>query len=103
MNAPKPRALDRSGRPQRLRFLIGGKGGECKRTNSGSLRVAGAHFKLGKTPLLRYVVRREPRMFAPPNAPPPTRDEIKSRLAPFCQRHGIARGEAFGSLAPEGI
>jgi uncharacterized protein len=30
---------------------------------------------------------------------PPTLDEIKSRLAPFCQRHGITRLEVFGSLA----
>jgi len=30
---------------------------------------------------------------------PPTLDEIKSRLAPFCLRHGIARLEVFGSLA----
>jgi predicted nucleotidyltransferase len=29
----------------------------------------------------------------------PSLDEIKSRLAPFCQRHGIARLEVFGSLA----
>ncbi len=65
----------------------------------GSLRVAGEHFKLGKTPLLRYVVSRESSMIAPSKAPPPTLDEIKSRLAPFCQRHGIARLEAFGSLA----
>jgi predicted nucleotidyltransferase len=34
-----------------------------------------------------------------PNALPPTLDEIKSRLAPFCQRHGVARLEVFGSLA----
>jgi predicted nucleotidyltransferase len=30
---------------------------------------------------------------------PLTMDEIKSRLAPFCQRHGVARLELFGSLA----
>ena len=30
---------------------------------------------------------------------PPTLDEIKSQLAPFCQRHGVARLELFGSLA----
>ncbi len=30
---------------------------------------------------------------------PPSLDEIKSRLAPFCRRHGIARLEVFGSLA----
>jgi uncharacterized protein len=29
----------------------------------------------------------------------PTLDELKSRLAPFCQRHGVARLEVFGSLA----
>jgi predicted nucleotidyltransferase len=35
-----------------------------------------------------------------PNAVfPPTLDELKSRLAPFCQRHGVARMEVFGSLA----
>jgi predicted nucleotidyltransferase len=26
-------------------------------------------------------------------------DEIKSRLGPFCLRHGVARLEVFGSLA----
>ena len=30
---------------------------------------------------------------------PPSLDEIKSRLAPFCRRHGIARLEVFGSFA----
>jgi len=30
---------------------------------------------------------------------PPSLDEIKSRLTPFCQRHGVARLEVFGSLA----
>jgi uncharacterized protein len=30
---------------------------------------------------------------------PPSLEEIGSRLAPFCQRHGIARLEVFGSLA----
>lgn len=33
------------------------------------------------------------------NVLPPTLDEIKSRLAPFCQRHGVARLELFGSFA----
>jgi predicted nucleotidyltransferase len=30
---------------------------------------------------------------------PPSLDEIKSRLAPFCRRHSVARLEVFGSLA----
>ena len=30
---------------------------------------------------------------------PPPLNEIKSRLVPFCQRHGVARLEVFGSLA----
>lgn len=30
---------------------------------------------------------------------PPTLDGIKSRLAPFCRRHGVARLEVFGSFA----
>jgi predicted nucleotidyltransferase len=34
-----------------------------------------------------------------PNDLPPSLDEIKSRLAPFCRRHGVARLEVFGSLA----
>jgi predicted nucleotidyltransferase len=38
-------------------------------------------------------------MVAPNGVLPPTLDEIKSRLAPFCRRHGIARLEVFGSLA----
>ena len=38
-------------------------------------------------------------MVAPNAVLPPTLDEIKSRLAPFCRRHGIARLEVFGSLA----
>ena len=33
------------------------------------------------------------------NESPPSLDEIKSRLAPFCRRHGISRLEVFGSLA----
>src|ERR1700730_16406804 len=41
-------------------------------------------------------------MIAPTKANPTTLDEMKSRLAPFCQRHGIARLEAFGSLARGG-
>jgi len=38
-------------------------------------------------------------MVTPNDALPPTLDEIKSRLAPFCKRHGAARLEVFGSLA----
>lgn len=38
-------------------------------------------------------------MATPNNASPPSLDKIKSRLAPFCQRHGISRLEVFGSLA----
>jgi len=38
-------------------------------------------------------------MISPDNVLPPTLHEIKSRLAPFCQRHGVARLEVFGSLA----
>jgi uncharacterized protein len=30
---------------------------------------------------------------------PPSVEELKSRLAPFCRRHGIARLEVFGSVA----
>jgi predicted nucleotidyltransferase len=30
---------------------------------------------------------------------PPALDEIRSRLVPFCRRHGVARLEVFGSLA----
>jgi predicted nucleotidyltransferase len=36
---------------------------------------------------------------APHDKLPPSLDEIKSRLAPFCQRHGVAKLEVFGSLA----
>lgn len=38
-------------------------------------------------------------MAAPNDTLPPTLDEIKSRLTPFCERHGVARLEVFGSLA----
>ena len=38
-------------------------------------------------------------MVTPKNVFPPTLDELKSRLIPFCQRHGVARLEVFGSLA----
>ena len=38
-------------------------------------------------------------MVTPSDTLPPSLDEIKSRLAPFCRRHGIARLEVFGSLA----
>jgi uncharacterized protein len=38
-------------------------------------------------------------MIAPNAVLPPTLDQIKSRLAPFCRRHGVARLELFGSLA----
>src|SRR6266849_5118173 len=38
-------------------------------------------------------------MVTPNDTFPPSLDEIKSRLAPFCQRHGVARLEVFGSLA----
>ncbi len=38
-------------------------------------------------------------MVAPNDVLPPMLDEIRSRLAPFCQRHGVARLEVFGSLA----
>jgi len=34
-----------------------------------------------------------------PGRLPPSLDEIKSRLAPFCRRHRIARLEVFGLLA----
>src|SRR5258708_16851395 len=38
-------------------------------------------------------------MVTPNDVFPTTLDELKSRLAPFCERHGIARLEVFGSLA----
>lgn len=38
-------------------------------------------------------------MPTPKDALPLSLDEIKSRLAPFCRRHGVARLEVFGSLA----
>jgi predicted nucleotidyltransferase len=38
-------------------------------------------------------------MITPNDVLPPSLDEIKSRLTPFCQRHGVARLEVFGSLA----
>jgi|SRR5580692_2579742 predicted nucleotidyltransferase len=38
-------------------------------------------------------------MVTPNDVYPLALDEIKSRLTPFCQRHGIARLEVFGSLA----
>jgi hypothetical protein len=44
-------------------------------------------------------VSEESNMFTPNDIFPPTLDEIKSRLAPFCQRHGVSRLEVFGSLA----
>jgi predicted nucleotidyltransferase len=42
---------------------------------------------------------RELNMVTPNEVLPPSLDEIKSRLAPFCRHHGIARLEVFGSLA----
>ena len=38
-------------------------------------------------------------MVTPNDVFPPTLDELKSRLVPFCQRHGVARLEVFGSLS----
>jgi hypothetical protein len=38
-------------------------------------------------------------MVTPNDVFPPTLDELKSRLAPFCQLHGVARLEVFGSIA----
>ncbi|HEY4362186.1 MAG TPA: nucleotidyltransferase domain-containing protein [Bryobacteraceae bacterium] len=38
-------------------------------------------------------------MVTPNDVLPPPLDEIRSRVAPFCQRHGVARLEVFGSLA----
>lgn len=38
-------------------------------------------------------------MVAPSPSLPLSLDEIASRLAPFCKRHGVARLEVFGSLA----
>jgi predicted nucleotidyltransferase len=38
-------------------------------------------------------------MVTPNDVLPPSLDEIKSRLAPFCRSHGVARMEVFGSLA----
>jgi predicted nucleotidyltransferase len=38
-------------------------------------------------------------MVTPNDTFPPSLDEIKTRLTPFCQRHGVARLEVFGSLA----
>ena len=51
------------------------------------------------------VIGRELDMDTPNEVLPPSLDEItrldeiKSRLAPFCRHHGIARLEVFGSLA----
>lgn len=33
------------------------------------------------------------------NALPPSLNELQSRLGPFCQSHGVARLEVFGSVA----
>jgi predicted nucleotidyltransferase len=30
---------------------------------------------------------------------PPSLDDLRSKLAPFCRRHGVAKLEVFGSLA----
>jgi predicted nucleotidyltransferase len=38
-------------------------------------------------------------MVTPNDGLPLSLDEIKSRLAPFCGSHGVARMEVFGSLA----
>ena len=38
-------------------------------------------------------------MVTPTPTLPPSLEEIASRLAPFCRRHGVARLEVFGSLA----
>jgi predicted nucleotidyltransferase len=38
-------------------------------------------------------------MVTPNDVFPPTLDELRSRLIPFCQSHGVARLEVFGSLA----
>jgi predicted nucleotidyltransferase len=38
-------------------------------------------------------------MVTPNDILPPSLDEIKSRFAPFCKRHSVARLEVFGSLA----
>lgn len=34
---------------------------------------------------------------------PPSLDDLKPRLAMFCQRHGIAKLEVFGSVARGGV
>ena len=38
-------------------------------------------------------------MVRPNDVLPPSLNEIKSRLAPLCRSHGVARMEVFGSLA----
>lgn len=45
------------------------------------------------------VVDGESNMIAPNAVLPPTLDQLKSELAPFCRRHGVARLELFGSFA----
>ena len=35
----------------------------------------------------------------PQSAVPPSLSELKNRLVPFCQNHGVARLEVFGSVA----
>ena len=57
------------------------------------------HFALGKSWSCAMFIGRELIMVPPNDVLPPPLDEIGSRLAPFCQRHGIARLEVFGSLA----
>lgn len=38
-------------------------------------------------------------MVTPNDSTPLSLDDLKSKVAPFCRRHGVARLEAFGSLA----
>jgi predicted nucleotidyltransferase len=38
-------------------------------------------------------------MVNPDDSIPPSLDDLKSKLAPFCRRHGVAKLEVFGSLA----
>jgi uncharacterized protein len=41
-------------------------------------------------------------MVTPNLSIPLSLDDLKSRVAPFCRRHGVARLEVFGSLARGG-
>jgi uncharacterized protein len=72
---------------------------KCRPSNRHSRDGNRLACELGNIAVLRYVRKREMSVLTRKDVLPPTLDELKTRLAPFCRNHSVIRLEVFGALA----